>query len=75
MVGHGTHNQPAGTITDDTELALQIARSFVDRKGFDGADVADRFVNWYQNRPFDIRLMTADALQRIATGTPWDEAE
>ncbi|ERH04736.1 MAG: ADP-ribosylglycohydrolase, partial [Halorubrum sp. J07HR59] len=27
MLGNGTHRQPAGTITDDTEMALCIARS------------------------------------------------
>jgi len=74
MVGQGTHNQPPGTITDDTELALQIARSLVEQEGFDGANVADRFVNWYRSGPFDIGLMTADALRRIKNGTPWNEA-
>jgi ADP-ribosyl-[dinitrogen reductase] hydrolase len=74
MIGEGTHNQPAGTITDDTALALRIARSLVKQGRFDGADVADQFVEWYQSGPFDIGLMTADALQRIANGTPWEEA-
>lgn len=74
MIGNGTHNQPVGTITDDTELALRIARSLVEQKEFDGADVAKRFVEWYRSGPFDIGLMTADALQRIENGTPWNEA-
>lgn len=30
MVGHGTWNQPAGTIADDTEQALCIARSLIE---------------------------------------------
>jgi len=33
MLGHGTHGQPPGTITDDTEMALCIAESLVDRRG------------------------------------------
>jgi len=74
MIGHGTHNQSPGTITDDTDLALRIARSLVGQEGFDGADVANRFVDWYQSGPFDIGLMTADALRRIKNGTPWNEA-
>jgi ADP-ribosyl-[dinitrogen reductase] hydrolase len=74
MVGFGTHGQPAGTITDDTELALRIARSLVSTAGFDGADIASRFVSWYDSGPFDIGLMTSDALSRIQAGAPWDDA-
>ncbi|WP_227134741.1 ADP-ribosylglycohydrolase family protein [Halorubellus salinus] len=74
MVGHGTWNQPAGTITDDTEQALCIARSLVDEGGFDPADVAARFVAWYESDPFDIGRMTARSLRAIQQGEPWDEA-
>jgi len=49
MLGHGSHNQPAGTVTDDTDLALCIARSLVEREAFDGQDVADRFSEWYES--------------------------
>lgn len=69
MLGHGTHGQPAGTITDDTELALCIARSLVECETFDGQDVAERFSEWYENGPFDIGLMTADALREYGRGT------
>lgn len=74
MLGHGTHGQPAGTITDDTELALRIARSLVERGGFDPDDVADRFVEWYESGPFDIGITTSKSLRRIQQGEPWDEA-
>ena len=74
MVGNGTHGKPAGTITDDTELALCIARSLVSAGGFDGADIAARFVSWYESGPFDIGLMTSDALGRLQAGASWDEA-
>lgn len=74
MVGDGAHRKPAGTITDDTELALCIARSVVERGRFDGADVADRFVEWYRSDPFDIGGLTADALRLVDEGVPWDEA-
>ena len=40
MVGQGTWNQPAGTVTDDTEQALCIARSLVEHQAFDPEDVA-----------------------------------
>lgn len=74
MLGHGTHGQPAGTITDDTEMALCIAESLVDRRGFDPADVAERFVDWLDSGPFDIGLMTRDSLTRLKRGSSWDEA-
>ncbi|QIB79546.1 ADP-ribosylglycohydrolase family protein [Haloferax volcanii] len=74
MIGHGTWNQPAGTITDDTEQALCIARSLVEQQAFDPADVADRFVAWYDTGPFDIGGMTRRALNRLKRGDSWGEA-
>ncbi|MGZ0747318.1 ADP-ribosylglycohydrolase family protein [Haloparvum sp. AD34] len=74
MVGHGTWNQPAGTITDDTEQALCIARSLVEHRAFDPADIAERFVAWYDSDPFDIGRMTMRSLSRLKHGDEWDEA-
>lgn len=74
MVGYGTWGQPAGTITDDTEQALCIARSLTERGGWDPADAAERFVAWYDTGPFDVGNMTARSLREIRQGTPWDEA-
>jgi len=74
MMGHGTWNQPAGTITDDTEQALCIARSLVEHQAFDPADVAERFVAWYDSDPFDIGRMTMRSLSRLKHGDTWDEA-
>lgn len=74
MVGNGTWGQPAGTITDDTEQALCIARSVVEQGEFDPADIADRFVQWYETGPFDIGNMTRRALQKLKAGQSWDVA-
>lgn len=74
MVGNGTWGQPPGTVTDDTDQALAIARSVVASDGFDPVDVGERFVEWYESGPFDIGLMTRDSLQKLKEGTPWDEA-
>ncbi|MFC6954850.1 ADP-ribosylglycohydrolase family protein [Halorubellus litoreus] len=74
MVGHGTWNQPAGTITDDTDQALCIARSVVAEGGFEPADVAARFVEWYEAGPFDVGRMTARSLRRLRDGDAWEEA-
>ena len=74
MLGHGTHGKPPGTVTDDTDLALCLARSLVERERFDGQDVADRFVAWYEDGPFDVGLMTADAITEYRSGTSWRDA-
>ncbi len=72
MLDGGTHNKPAGTITDDTELALCIAQSLVECGGFEPADVAERFIAWYDSNPFDVGLMTAETLRRLKGGDDWD---
>jgi ADP-ribosyl-[dinitrogen reductase] hydrolase len=74
MVGNGTWGQPVGTITDDTEQALCIARSLVEQGEFDPEDVANRFVAWYDSNPFDIGVMTRKSIQALKDGDPWDEA-
>jgi ADP-ribosyl-[dinitrogen reductase] hydrolase len=74
MVGEGTHGRPAGTVTDDTDLALCLARSLRESDGFDPADVAERFVAWLDADPFDVGLMTADAISELRAGTPPAEA-
>ena len=74
MLSSGTHGQPAGTITDDTEMALCIARSLVESGQFDPNDVTDRFAEWYQSEPFDIGILTSTVLRRLRDGDAWDEA-
>ena len=74
MVGHGTWGQPAGTITDDTDQALCIARSLVECGTFDPEDIAERFVQWYDTDPFDIGNMTRRSLEKLKRGVPWDQA-
>jgi ADP-ribosyl-[dinitrogen reductase] hydrolase len=74
MLGDGTHGQPPGTVTDDTDLALRLARSLAERGRFDPEDVARRFVAWYEAGPFDVGGMTADAIGLLGRGVPPEEA-
>lgn len=74
MVGHGTWGKPAGTITDDTDQALCIARSLAEIGEFDPSDTAHRFVEWYDSGPFDIGVMTRQSIQKLKQGYSWDEA-
>jgi ADP-ribosyl-[dinitrogen reductase] hydrolase len=74
MLADGTHGQPAGTITDDTDLALCIAESLVANDGFDPDDVATRFVGWLDGGPFDVGLMTSEAIRKLRNGTDPEDA-
>ncbi len=52
----------AGQPTDDSELALSLARSIVHTGRYDPADAIQRYVYWYRSNPFDIGETTANAL-------------
>ncbi len=65
---------PAGSFTDDTEMALALAESLLAQRPLDPADLAQRFVAWYQAGPPDVGIHTAGVLQRIASGATWEAA-
>lgn len=74
MTGYGTHNQPAGTWSDDSSLAFCLAESLC--QSYDLQDIAQKFLAWYREeawtphgRVFDIGIATSKALQKIAQGT------
>ncbi len=80
MRAFGTHNQPAGTWSDDGSLLLCSAESLVE-KGFDTQDMGERFVRWYNaghwsahGEVFDVGNATASALTRIPNGVPAEQA-
>lgn len=74
IVGGGWLRLPAGEVTDDTQMALCIARSIAERGQFDPDDVASRFVDWYRSNPPDIGNTTRRSLQLLDEGVPWHEA-
>jgi ADP-ribosyl-[dinitrogen reductase] hydrolase len=49
----GSWNTIAGQPTDDSELALMLARSLVERGTFDDDAVARAYGHWYASGPFD----------------------
>lgn len=65
---------PAGSFTDDTEMALALAESLLDSSPLDGQDLARRFVAWYECNPPDVGVNTSRVLRLITQGTPWQEA-
>ena len=74
IVGGGWLSLPIGEVTDDTQMALCIAHSIVDRHGFDADDISARFVEWYRSNPPDIGNTTRHALSQLASGVHWTEA-
>lgn len=46
MVGHGTHNQPSGTRSDDTSMALALCDSYRERGRIDCRDMLAKFRKW-----------------------------
>jgi len=73
MVGHGTHNQPAGTWSDDTSMALCIVDSLIN--GLNYTHIADKFHDWLygslwtpHGKVFDNGLSTRRAIDRWVKG-------
>ncbi|MBG0824936.1 ADP-ribosylglycohydrolase family protein [Planomonospora sp. ID91781] len=61
----------AGEATDDTQMAVHVAESLLERGGLDLPDVFARFQRWAADDPKDIGVQTEDVLSR---GLPWDQA-
>ncbi|MFI0720915.1 ADP-ribosylglycohydrolase family protein [Streptomyces sp. NPDC021224] len=60
-----------GEATDDTQMAVLVGESLLDRGGLDLPDVFARFRRWAAADPKDIGLQTEDVL---TNGLPWDAA-
>jgi ADP-ribosyl-[dinitrogen reductase] hydrolase len=72
--GYGTHNQPAGTWSDDTSLTLCTVDTLL-QAGEDYLALGQSFVRWLDaeiwtphGAVFDVGNATADAIRRLARG-------
>lgn len=79
MIGHGTHDQTAGTWSDDSSLLLCTAESLT--SGYDLDDMAQRFLRWFDEgymtphgETFDYGGITAEAMRSLRRGVPALEA-
>ncbi|MBQ3045608.1 MAG: ADP-ribosylglycohydrolase family protein [Clostridia bacterium] len=75
MVGYGTHNQPAGTWSDDSSMLLATLESLIECKKIDYDDIMQRFIRWVDNGDycpygecFDIGHTTLTAVGRFKNG-------
>ena len=71
MCGGGPLGREPGEVTDDTQMALLVATSLLERGGLAGADLFDRFLRWAAADPPDIGEQTRAVL---ASGLPWHTA-
>ncbi|MBF9069066.1 ADP-ribosylglycohydrolase family protein [Streptacidiphilus fuscans] len=60
-----------GEATDDTQMAVHLAESLLERGGLDLPDIFARFQRWAADEPKDIGLQTEDVL---TNGLGWDLA-
>lgn len=72
MVGGGSFDVMPGQWTDDTSMALCLADSLIEQKGFDPVNQLQKYVRWLRegylssiDRCFDIGNTTLDALMRF----------
>jgi len=54
MVGGGWLKLAPGQITDDTQMALALARAIIAGDGFDATLAAEQFAAWLQTKPIDV---------------------
>ena len=79
MVGGGPFHLKPGQWTDDTSMALCLADSLIERRGFDPADQMERYARWWRDgylsstgTCFDIGGTTSQALGRfLEVGDPY----
>lgn len=80
MTGYGSHNQPPGTWSDDTSLALALADN-LGEGGLSLENLAKSFVAWYDEgkftpygEVFDVGGATSRAIERLKRGVAPAEA-
>lgn len=65
---------PAGTFTDDTEMALAFSESLLAAGRLNVEDLVKRFTDWFRRKPADVGIHTSSVLHRISAGETWEEA-
>lgn len=69
IIGGGVFDWPKGSITDDGDMTLCVARSLVACGAYNLPDIASRFVDWYNSDPVDMGCTVRAGINRyIRTG-------
>jgi len=65
----------AGQWTDDTKMTVALASSLVECKGFDPANVAQKYLDWYNSgNTRGIGSTTAEAMVNLKLGATWNKS-
>lgn len=65
----------AGQYTDDTLMSMALSASLIEKGGFDPADVAQKYLAWYESgNTRGIGTTTASALATLKLGASWQES-
>jgi len=64
---------PAGSFTDDTEMAIALAESLIEQRPLDGANLVSHFVKWVSKSPPDVGIHTRVVLGWMMAGMTWQE--
>jgi len=65
---------PAGCWTDDTGMAMALAKSLMACGKYDPVDAANGYLIWAQGEPCGMGGSTRDALRAVRDGVPWDRS-
>lgn len=66
LVGAGPFNVLPGQVTDDTELALALARTLASTHRYDDDAIAEAYLAWFASEPFDFGRATSRAFRAAA---------
>lgn len=66
LVGAGPFDLLPGQVTDDTELALALARTLAAMRRYDDDAVAEAYLAWFASEPFDFGRATSRAFRAPA---------
>jgi ADP-ribosyl-[dinitrogen reductase] hydrolase len=64
---------PAGSFTDDTEMAIALAESLLEQRPLNGSNLVNHFVKWLNSSPPDIGIHTRVVLGWMTNGLDWQQ--
>jgi len=62
ILGQGPFNVLPGQVTDDTEMAVALLYSILEKGTFDKDYTAKKYIKWIKSKPFDMGNTTRNAL-------------
>jgi ADP-ribosyl-[dinitrogen reductase] hydrolase len=64
---------PAGSFTDDTEMAIALAESLLEQRPLNGSNLVGHFIKWLRKSPSDVGIHTRVVLGWMIDGMEWQQ--